>query len=449
MDAARSGQRIAGREHCRPSRASSRAFLAAVIGAIALGAATVAPTAAAQSTIPVIEFLNLNDGQYFITANPAEIAALDAGGPGGRWRRTGQAFQAYRDAATTPGAVGVCRFFGTDRYRADGFRIGPNDHFYTADPAECEFVKTGYPSVAADGVSYPAYTYEGIAFAVAPPTAGSCPAGTSPVYRAVWEIYEIYDEWVWDGDFGWSDPVFGHRYGTLLSQLGPSAPFGAKFTVEGLVMCTPTPRAGGFPTSSPILGYCANCPSFRDVLSRIAPPQIVIGEGDLFVSVELANPSTDVIAATLPAGTRFVASSAAHTDGYLRSDLAVNLAPGKTRVGIYLMSSSPALQKGSRQGAAYTLDGPTTNAELLNLLAMQPTPQTWLAWPAAQHWALWEITFGRGSLTARQLELLELMRTTPATTGNNANAGLFAMLEEFQGLLSYVWYAYGYPSNVP
>ena len=74
---------------------------------------------------------------YFISADPAEIAVLDGGAFGGAWKRTGSTFPAW-DVNGAPGnTVPVCRFFGTDQYRANGSRIGPNSHFYTADPAEC------------------------------------------------------------------------------------------------------------------------------------------------------------------------------------------------------------------------------------------------------------------------------------------------------------------------
>jgi hypothetical protein len=429
MDAACNGRDIAGRQRRCTARSSRRAIVAALIGAMALFAPAFAPATPAAPTVTVVEYAT-GWGQFFITANPAEIAWLDGGGLNAAWWRTGNVFLAYPDTDATPGAVGVCRFFGTDRYRTDGTRIGSNTHFYTADPAECEFVKTGYPSVAADGVSYPAWTYEGIAFAVAPPTGGSCPAGTSPLYRG------------WRESDGW-DYVSSHRFATSPDTFRD----GTAWKFEGLVMCTPTPAAGGFPVSSEIFGYCIDSSCLR---RRAWPsgvyPQHWLGKGDLLVVVELTNPSAEVIAATLPAGTRFVGPSAAYADGYLSGDLTFNLAPArKTRLGIYLMSSDPLLQKGAPTGAAYTLGGLATDAGLRNLLAVQPTPQTAPWWPDTQHWALWEINFGRGSLTARQLELLELMRTTPATIGNNAE--LVAMLQEFLGLLSYAWYMFPPPSE--
>ena len=50
--------------------------------------------------------------------------------------------------------------------------MGPNSHFYTADPAECAKVKT-----------LPAWTFEGIAFYIPLPANGDC-GGNWPVYRS-------------------------------------------------------------------------------------------------------------------------------------------------------------------------------------------------------------------------------------------------------------------------
>lgn len=129
----------------------------------------------------VVEYYNESLDIYFTTIDGDEKGLLDdaASHP---WQRTGKGFVA-RDA---PGAglVGVCRFFGTDRYRADGSRIGPPAHFYTADPTECAFVKTAWPSIAADGREYPAWEYEGVTYyVVAASSTGSCAAGTVPVHR--------------------------------------------------------------------------------------------------------------------------------------------------------------------------------------------------------------------------------------------------------------------------
>jgi len=176
----------------------------------------VAPQAT-ETLVTVVEYYNVGLKHFFITADPAEIANLDGGAFGGAWKRTGQTFGAWAIAGRPADSAPVCRFFGTDQYRANGTRIGPNSHFYTGDPAECAYVKTAWPSVAADGNSYPAWTYESDAFALKLPAGGACPAGTEALYRA-------YN----DGAGG--DP--NHRY------VADRAPGGnADWTFEGMVMC--------------------------------------------------------------------------------------------------------------------------------------------------------------------------------------------------------------------
>ena len=179
------------------------------------------PLAATQSDIgikdaggivSVVEYYNAGIKHYFITSDIVEINALDAGFGGGAWKRTGQEFPAWDLVGAPAGTVPVCRFFGTDKYRADGTRIGPNSHFYDAVPDECEFVKTAWQSIAADGMSYPAWTFEKYAFAVKlrlpPQQGGLCPAGTQNLYRA------------YNNGLG-GDP--NHRYstdGNLLGNMG-------------------------------------------------------------------------------------------------------------------------------------------------------------------------------------------------------------------------------------
>ena len=183
---------------------------------------------AAGGTVNVVEFYNAGLDHYFISADPAEVAVLDGGAFGGVWKRTGQTFPAWDIVGAPAGTVPVCRFFGTDRYRTDGTRIGPNSHFYTADSDECAFVKTAFQSVASDGKSYPAWTFEANAFAVKLPVGGACPAGM-PLYRS-------YN----NGARG--DP--NHHYSTNAGALQAMA----GWAFEGLVMCLPqgpTPTAVG------------------------------------------------------------------------------------------------------------------------------------------------------------------------------------------------------------
>jgi hypothetical protein len=203
-------------------------FLLPLLAAMAAPTLAESPTAskpapvvkAAGGVVGVVEFYNATLNHYFISADPAEIAALDGGALGGAWKRTGNMFSGWDVEGPPAGTVPVCRFFGTDQYRSDSSRIGPNSHFYTADPNECEYVKTAWQSVASDGKSYPAWTFESLAFAVQLPAAGACSASAQTLYRT-------YN----NGANG--DP--NHRYSTNAATL--QAMTGWVF--EGLVMCLP------------------------------------------------------------------------------------------------------------------------------------------------------------------------------------------------------------------
>jgi hypothetical protein len=131
------------------------------------GAAVSAVTAAFQTT-PVVEYYWAARDHYFVTANPAEIAALDASPPGG-WTRTGQSFSAYTQS--TGGASPVCRFYIPPTWG--------DSHYFSASPAECAAVASRFPMFAYETPN---------AFYVYLPdaTTGACPARTVPVYR-LWD----------------------------------------------------------------------------------------------------------------------------------------------------------------------------------------------------------------------------------------------------------------------
>jgi len=151
---------------------------------------------ASDHPIDVVEYYHTGIGHYFMTADPDEIAGLDAGAYGGVFVRTGQSF-AVRDGPA-PGTVPVCRFF-TVAYAPLG------SHFYTADADECAGVKLN-----------PNWQYEKIAFWVAAPQARGCYLIGVPVYRAFnngmtgapnhrfTTVYSIYDDFVtnrgWAGE---------------------------------------------------------------------------------------------------------------------------------------------------------------------------------------------------------------------------------------------------------
>jgi len=76
-----------------------------------------------------VEFYNQDRDHYFMSSDPAEIAALDAGSKPG-WRRTGKSFAVFVSGKSGGVGVPVCRFYGSPD-------AGLDSHFYTANAAEC------------------------------------------------------------------------------------------------------------------------------------------------------------------------------------------------------------------------------------------------------------------------------------------------------------------------
>ncbi len=107
--------------------------------------------------VEMVEFHNTVLDHYFITADTSEAAAIDARAAGPGWTRTGLSFPVYPDkTGTSYMAQAVCRFYGT-------LGRGPNSHFFTADPGECDRVKSdvGWTLESANNfIAYvPAFTY--------------------------------------------------------------------------------------------------------------------------------------------------------------------------------------------------------------------------------------------------------------------------------------------------
>ena len=121
---------------------------------------------------PVVEYYHPVLDNYFMTADPVEQAAVDAGAAGAEWRRTGGTFKAG-------GTTQVCRFYGNNNTNpATGTRYGPNSHFYTADAAECAGLKAAYNAAAKS------WSFESNDFSTTPAVNAGCPAGLVPVFRA-------------------------------------------------------------------------------------------------------------------------------------------------------------------------------------------------------------------------------------------------------------------------
>ncbi|MCC6194375.1 MAG: DUF1800 family protein [Burkholderiales bacterium] len=170
------------------------------IGCFAAGMLAVTGAHAGLGT--AVEFYNPKNNHYFLTANPAEAAMLDAGTTVKGWSRTGGQFTVFTEPAE--GLAAVCRFFGTPGR-------GPDSHFYTADTAECDKVRT-----------LPAWTFEEVAFYIPLPSNGDCGANW-PVYRS------YYSDQIADANHRFTVDLTAHvrmpkRRGDVL---------------EGIVMCAP------------------------------------------------------------------------------------------------------------------------------------------------------------------------------------------------------------------
>jgi len=121
-----------------------------------------------SKTVAVVEYYNALEDNYFITADPYEIAGRDNGSPAG-WVRTGYRFLAYTDPAVAPaGAQPVCRLFAPSPYG--------NTRFYSASPQECASM-LAQPDLHFVSESAAAFYLQ------VPSLSGACPSSTRPVYR--------------------------------------------------------------------------------------------------------------------------------------------------------------------------------------------------------------------------------------------------------------------------
>jgi lysyl endopeptidase len=125
--------------------------------------ATFSPVA---TTGTVVEYYNPDLDHYFIAADPGEQAFVDSGAVG-RWQRTGTTFM-------SGGNVPVCRFYGS-------MLPGPNSHFYTASAEECTQLKQ---LQAITSATQKRWNFESLDFLTMMPMDNTCPADTTPIYRA-------------------------------------------------------------------------------------------------------------------------------------------------------------------------------------------------------------------------------------------------------------------------
>lgn len=154
---------------------------------------------------PAVEFYHAGLDHFFMAAGQDEIDILSSGqGPG--WAVTGHSFKVHRriPPAALMTIVPVCRFYGAPAG-------GPNSHFFTADPQECNDVKQAR-----------GWFYEGIGLYVPPIVSfGRCVPGQLHVMRA----YNAR------GMFNDSN----HRYSTSDSTMREMARLG--WIVEGTAWC--------------------------------------------------------------------------------------------------------------------------------------------------------------------------------------------------------------------
>ena len=153
----------------------------------------------------VDEFYNTFLKHYGLLAKQADKDFVDQGRAGPGWGRTGYRFKGYtlpgptelRPATQAP----VCRYY----------HPVVNTHFYSADSAECDLVRS------IGGL------FEGVEFWIARATSSTCPAGTQAVTR------------LYNNRFAQLDS--NHRYTPSRSVVREMTAKG--WLDEGVVMCAP------------------------------------------------------------------------------------------------------------------------------------------------------------------------------------------------------------------
>ena len=108
----------------------------------------------------------------------------------------------------------MCRFYGH-------FTIGPNSHFYTAAPEECDFLKQ---LALTTPFGVPRWNFEEYSFAIDVPVNRQCPA-SAPI-----SVYRAYNNRAAQNDSN-------HRYTTDIGVYQQMLARG--WSGEGVVMCAP------------------------------------------------------------------------------------------------------------------------------------------------------------------------------------------------------------------
>lgn len=127
--------------------------------------AVIAYTPAQPAAVPVVEYYNGGLDHYFMSALPADIAALDSGDLKG-WMRTGHTFNAY--PAAVAGTDAVCRFYLPP--------VHGDSHFYSASAQECAEVEAKFPNFVLEAADV-------MHIALPDTVTGGCPPATVAVFR--------------------------------------------------------------------------------------------------------------------------------------------------------------------------------------------------------------------------------------------------------------------------
>ena len=135
---------------------------------LALQTTTSGSAMAPAGTVAVVEYYRTDRDHYFMSADPSEIAFVDAA-LNNTWQRTGEVFYAWTNPLLAPpGAQPVCRFYSPLTLI--------DSHFYTASASECQFIVNRWRGT---------WLLENAAafYVLTPDAGGQCPAGSLPVYR--------------------------------------------------------------------------------------------------------------------------------------------------------------------------------------------------------------------------------------------------------------------------
>jgi hypothetical protein len=266
------------------------------------------------ATAMAIEYYWAARDHYFISADPAEIAALDASAPGG-WARTGQSFGVY--AKRTAGDSPVCRYYIPPLYG--------DSHLFDASPLVCFQAQTLFPM----------FVYEtGNAFSVYLPdqTSGACPTGTAPVYR------------LWNNR---SDT--NHRYTTsaaLRDQMLAKGYVAEGYGAPAVAMCAPLPGGPIPPTTSDIEGLWKGTTSRNQIIWGL-----VFADGAYYVLY--SQPGTSSVAGVLQGHGAFANGSFSSTDG---RDFGLPPTPGVVAASM----AGTYTPKGTLQGSISEAAGTST-----------------------------------------------------------------------------------------